>query len=288
MAATVRFCGSCGAANPGNGTHCGQCGAALAPPAAPAPAPAPTYAQGYAPASAARLAQALPHKTAAPIPWLLAGGAVLALAIVLTSVSFLFRTLSPGGHSPCPPRCAPVPKSPPLSAPHTYTSKTLGWSVDYYDRTPTSQVSFGVTHQDTDLITWTLVDKRSPGSWPITVQGEKAAGRSPQQVLDQFQKARFPDARTDYPIPGAEIGYTDGVGAMYDIEFSEVGGSSQRARLAIVVAIKNDVVVEVIAVGPYIPNSPSNFEHPNPASTITVTYMSHLANDVRWKGEPPL
>ena len=213
---------------------------------------------------------------------------MVALAALLTSVSFLFGTPGPGGRSPCPPRCAPVPKSPPLSAPHTFTSKTLGWSVDYYDRAPTSERTFGVSHQDADLITWTLVDTKYPGSWPITVQGEKAAGRSPQQVLDQLLRARFPDARSDYPIPGAEIGYADGAGAIYDIQFSQPGGSSQRARLALLVTVKNDVAVEIIAVGPYIPNSPSNFGHSNPASTSIVTYMAHLANDVRWRGEPPL
>lgn len=285
MASATRFCGSCGALNPGAGTHCGQCGAPLAP---PAQTPAPIQAQAFAPATAAGLTRALPHKTAALTPWLLAGGAVVALAVVLTGGTFLFRTLGPSGHSPCPPRCAPLPKSPPLSAPHTYTSQTLGWSVDYYDPAPVLQGSLGVTHQDADLISWTMVGHKYPGNWPITIQGEKAAGRSPQQVLDQLQKARFPDARPSYPIPGAEIGYTDAVGSIYDIQFSPAGGSSQGARLAILVAVKNDVAVEVISIGPYIPNSPSNFGHPNPASTNIVFYMSHLANDVRWKGEPPL
>jgi hypothetical protein len=268
MAAAVRYCGSCGAANPVAATHCGQCGAPLAPVAHAAPAPA-----RPAPPRANLLV------------WGLAGGALLAFAVTLGLLAVLLNTANPGGKSRCPPDCPPPPRSPALSAPHTYTSATLGWSVDYYDPEAALAGAFGVTQQDANSITWTLV---SHGDWPITFQGEKAAGRTPRQLTDQLQQATFPDAAPVYTVPGSELGYTDGYGEVYDLVLSQPGGQSQRARLVIMVAIRGDIAVELVALGGYVPNTRSNFGHPNPASTWIVALSGPLANNVRWPGAPPL
>lgn len=269
MAAAVRYCGNCGAGNPLGAAHCGRCGRPLAPAALVYHAPP-------------------PPRRANVLIWGLAGGALLAFAVTLAALAVLLRTAAPGGRTICPGDCAPPPRSPALSAPHTYTSRALGWSVDYYDPEAALAGSFGVTHQDDNSITWTLVGKRYPGNWPITFTGEKAAGRSAQAVGDQLQRASFPDAQPVYTIPGSELGYSDGYGQVYDITFSQAAGQSQRARLVIMVAVRGDVAVELVAIGAYVPNTPANFPHPNPASTNIVIFFSPLANNVRWPGEPPL
>jgi len=231
MVQGVRSCGTCGAAMDAAATHCGQCGAPATPPA-------------FAPAPAYQVAAAVPHKTAGPAIWALAAGGVAFFGICLAVAAHIFATAGSGGQTDCPRRCSPPPpKSPPLSAPHTYTSKDLGWSVDYYDPQQALAGAFSVTHQDSGSITWTLVGKRWPGNWPITFQGEKAAGRSPGQIADQLQQASFKDARRAYSIPGAELGYADGYGGVYDITFSQATGTSQRARLVIMVAVRGDVAV---------------------------------------------
>jgi hypothetical protein len=268
VAAGVRYCGNCGAANPPSATHCGECGSALAPVVYVSPPPAPP-----APPRANLLV------------WGLAGGALLTFALTLGLLAVLLNTANPGGRSTCPPDCPPPPHSPALSAPHTYTSKSLGWSIDYYDPEDMQAGTFGVTHQDDSSITWTWEYK---GSWPIVFQGEKVAGRSPRQLADQLQQATFADAEPVYTIPGSELGYTGGYGEVYDLVLSQSGGQSQRARLVIMVAVRGEVAVELVALGAYVPNTRANFGHPNPASTWIVVFSGPLANNVRWPGEAPL
>jgi len=219
--------------------------------------------------------------------WGLAAGGVALFALCLLLLGLLLRTGGSGGNAACPTSCAPPPKSPPLSAPHTYTSQSRGWSVDYYDPEQALAGSFSVTHEDADSITWTLVGKKWPGNWPITFQGEQAGGRSAQQMVADLQAAKFPDATPVYAIPGAELGYTDGFGEVYDINFSQATGTSQRARLVLMVAVRGDLAVELVSVGAYVPNVPSTFPHSNPAATNIVLFFSPLANSVRWPGEAP-
>ena len=289
MAAT--FCGRCGGTIPATATFCPKCGApraqaaAAAPPPPAGPPPPPTaapyaYAYAYAPASPAQVAGTVPHKTGSGLLWVLAGGGILFFMVCLGAIAILIGrsvTVSCTGAG-----CTRPPAKPPLGAPHHYTN-AAGFSIDYYDH-PELGDHLQV-QADNKAIAWHLVTRS--GNWPYVVTGEKANGRNADQIVDQLQQANFPDATPLYSPPGVTFGVTPGTAKIYNATISPGNGQSIVARVVVAVAVKNNVAVELIAVGPYI-KSTQDDGHPNPSNTFITQLADEPLKGITWEGDPPL
>lgn len=287
--AAVLYCGSCGAANTPGTAFCGSCGAALArgasspapPAAAPGPAaPAPAYAGGHAYPQYQQVPyrQAVVQKTQWWI-WAVAAGAVLFGMIVLAAIAV---ALAPSSKpiSCTDPSCQKVNRTPPLGAPHRYTSKALGYSVEYYDHT-SGPNPVKVAAQDDRSITWQI------NVFPWLINGDKAGGHSAQQVVEAIQKQNFADAQYLYTIPGVTFGATSGYGNVYRVAFKVPGGQTLEARMAIAAAVKNDIAIELVMIGPYA-KSTRDDGHPNPSNTALSQFADEALKNVYWPGDPEL
>ncbi|HEX6350717.1 MAG TPA: zinc ribbon domain-containing protein [Candidatus Dormibacteraeota bacterium] len=290
MAAVV-YCGNCGAPNPPGAAFCGRCGNAIArgaPVAAvPVPAavsgPAPVYAGGYVLPSY----QPVPYRQAVTVKtqwwvWAVAAGLIGLFMLALLIVAL---TIGPGGVIRCiGPSCQRVRLAPPLGAPHRYTSSALGFSVEYYDH-PELQGHLKVSSQDASSIAWEI-DTRS-GNFPWVLAGEKAGGRSGQQIVQALQQSKFGDAQYLYTVPGVTFGATPGFGNVYRIGLQANGGQTFEGRLVVSAAVKSDIALEVVAIGPYVKSTPSD-GHPNPSNTFITELADETLKNVYWPGDPEL
>jgi hypothetical protein len=162
----------------------------------------------------------------------------------------------------------------------SYTSSAFGFSVDYPSYAQPSA-------QDAQSVTWSISGQNGKGDAVITLQGEASGGRSPQQVVSDVQAKAFSAATVAYTIPGAEVGYMDGYGTVYDLLLSPQGGQQVHERVVIEAAIRDDVAVDLIAYSPF---TPDQNEHPAPAqlNPEIETAADIFANSVTWPGELPL
>jgi zinc-ribbon domain len=284
------FCGKCGSPHSPGAQFCPKCGNRLAPSAvATAVRPrvaAPSYpvvAQpGPAPVAGANPTRAF--------PWLIAGGAVAGLIAAFTVISVLIvpKPATCGETVICP---HPSPVKLPLANPNHYESKTFHYVLEYFDQGPLTDdhgKALPRSVENDTSIGWELQGTSGGVIYPITFTGEGANHRSAAQVVEQIQAKSYPNATLAYHIPGAEMGYNDGYGNVYDIRFAVAGGESARRRLIVIAAVKNGLAVELVSVGPFRASNYKDDLHPNPANTKIVNYFDDIVNTVRFPGDPPL
>jgi hypothetical protein len=230
---------------------------------------------------------AYPVRAAAPVKGghtrllLILGGGV-ALFMVALGITAQLSVQPSVVTCPAPCRLPPV-VGPALPAPHTYTSSALGYSLDYYDL-PDRQVTF--KGQNAGSVQFSY-NTNGGGSFPITFSGEVAGGRTPRQLVDALAKAQFPSAGFVFAVPEAELGNNAGYAGIYDYQSTSATSQTEHLRVVIEAAVKNDVAVEVVAVGPYRPPNPATDGHPNPSLTGVTFYLDPIGNTVRWKGDQP-
>jgi len=255
---------------------------------------APVYAAPQAPAAPtfpaatqAQVAHMAPHKAGRRMPWgaLVAVVGVAAVALAVVSQAVIQRPAPPCGVScpPSPPRPAAPPlgpAGPPLPPSHLYTSSAAGFSLEYPDFLSPST-------NDSQTIGWSG-QLNDGSSFQISVHGEAANGRSPQQLVQALQQSQLGgNATLVFTIPDAALGYTLGSGAVYDVLVSPQGGQQQDTRVIIEAAVWNSTAVEMIAVSPFAPDKGS---HAVPAQLepAVENIADTLGNTVTWAGEPQL
>lgn len=241
------------------------------------------YGGSYGPynqASWRHVGAATPAKSHRARPWLIAVAGVVALIIVLTIAGRLLIPSTPTCPAPCR---IPPPRVQPLSAPHTYTSSTYGFKVDY-------DTSFmGPSHiveQNGSEIIWDLTASGGGGSinFPYGVFGQAANGRTAEQVSQSYQSSQFPQATMLYQITQAGLGYEPGWGAVYDLNVQAPDGGSIDSRLFIVTSISGNTAVTFAGIG-FVKSEQE--EHPNPSGTPMAQIFSFLLNQVTMPGEKP-
>ncbi len=161
-----------------------------------------------------------------------------------------------------------------------YTSSAFGFTVDYpADAAPSSE--------DAQSVQWSNEGRGSNGPWGIELSGETANGRTPAQIVDALQQSQFSGAILAFNISGAEIGYADGYGNVYDVVVAPVGGQQQHERVLIEAAIRDGIAVDLVAFSDFTPDK--NY-HPSPAQLLPAIEFSAdlFANSVTWQGEPQL
>lgn len=235
----------------------------------------------YVPAMHDQLQQAVPHKTRRHHPWLIALG-ILFLAIAGLAVLGSAQT-------PTTTKCTgvsctiPAPRTQPLSSPDVYTSKDYGYSLEY----STSNVS--PSDENSSSISWDAqLNDGSEVAWTFT--GSSPNGRDARQIVEDAQSNNFGDATYAYTIPGAQIGYTPGYGNVYDLSVAPNGGASVHERLIIIAAVKGNVAVVFVGMGPFQKTDPQTDDHPNPAETPLVSLgdVEENLESVTWPGDSPL
>ncbi len=228
----------------------------------------------YAPAAG----QVAAHKPHRHHIWLTAGGILVGFIVFLTILGSLSQTPNTCKHN-C--RIPPPPTSPPAAAPSTFRSTAFGYSLSYdkgVTGSPSSQSGTSVAWQ------WPL--KRG-GYFNAQFRGTKAAGQSPDQLVESVHRGSFSQFQPVYAVAGAEVGYVPGAGEVYEGQWTPLQGQSQTERMAIIAAIKGKVGVTVVCEGP---KTSDNGEHPNPAQIGVGAdqWCDGTMNTVIWRGEKPL
>lgn len=235
----------------------------------------------FMPAAHDQLQATMPSKMHRRHPWLIALGIVI---LAMVGLTILGAAQTPTTVSCTSRACTqPPPNHQMLAAPNRYTSTDFGFSVDY----STSNIT--PSTQNANTIAWdAMLRDNSEVSWSF--QGINPQGRDDQQIVNEIQQNNFPDATFAYRIPGADLGYTPGYGAIYDLTTTPGGGAAVHERLIIIAAIKRGVAVAFVGMGPYRRSNPQTAGHPDPADTPLVDLADFEQNitSVVWKGDPPL
>ena len=287
------FCGRCGASNTPGARFCRRCGqplqlAATAPAAPQTPAYAAVpQAPAFPAATQAQIARMAPHKAGHRTPWgaLVAVAGVVAVILAVASQAVIQRPGPPCGINcqPPPPRppAPPLgPAGPPLPPSQRYTSSATGFSLEYFDVMKPST-------NDSQTIGWSG-QLNNGSSFQISVHGEAANGRSPQQLVQALQQSQLGgNATLVFPIPDAALGYTLGSGAVYDVLVSPQGGQQQDTRVIIEAAVRNGAAVEMLAVSPFTPDKGSHAVPPQLEPAVEQ-WADMLGNTVTWAGETQL
>jgi hypothetical protein len=141
--------------------------------------------------------------------------------------------------------------------------------------------------QDANGVSWTYGDDTAQ------LFGVSANNLTPQQIAQQFIKARFPNATLGYEIPNARVGYQGGYGEIDNLIPQNSSGPYNPQRVLIMVAVKNGTAVIAEAAGPvFYPADPSGtIMHATGAELAIADDSNALfhywVNSVSWKGDPP-
>lgn len=248
----------------------------------------------YAPAMHDQMQQAFPHKTRRHHPWLIALG-ILILAIA--GLAILGAAQTPSNSTCTSVKCTAPPPRPVCTAsscavppartqaiaplPH-YTSSAYGFSLYY------STANIDPSSTDDHSISWDATYHGSDVNW--TFIGTNPNGRDARQIVEDAQSNNFGDASYAYTLPSPTLGDTPGYGNVYDLSVAPNGGEAVHERLFIIAAVKHNVAVVFIAMGPYQQTTPQSDDHPNPADSPIVDLgdVAITVQSVTWPGDPPL
>lgn len=245
-------------------------------------------------ATHAQVLDAYPRKTRRGVAWLLVGGIALLSILVLGVLAVL---LTPSAPHACRFKCAPLPppKLPgrqsirdssistasgalPVVEGRTYTSSQYGYSVRWSpDLLPDPDKA------DNRTLDWQLAT--NAGQFSLTFTAGPAQSQSPQEIVNSIAQ-QFPDFQHVYDVPGAELGYQAGAGAVYNGDIIPPNGDSEHLRAIFTVAIKHGTAVAEVTIGPFQRDTGNGFA--DPAEMVNDQIADVLGNTVTWKGEPPL
>ncbi len=204
---------------------------------------------------------------------------------VIAAVSALFVGLQalvvrPAPRYECPPDCGRPPSGTPVSANPRFSPPGGQYSVAY----PGPGGDFAVT-TDATGVTARFTDGDG-GTMRLT--GEPAAGRTAEQVAEEFLAAKVPTARRAYEIPNAKLGFQPGYGIVADVPPSGLETGTGRRRAVVIVAVKNDFALIGGGIGPYRQFGPdSGPGRPSPANVQIAEEMGRYVNSFMWAGDPP-
>ena len=148
---------------------------------------------------------------------------------------------------------------------------------------PAPGAAYTVTTQPNGVIAqWTAGDGGT-----LRLFSQPAQGRNAKQIAEGLLQDGFPDAQTAYELPNATVGFRSGYGEVAD--FQPLGAANtNRTRIIIIVAIKNDLALIAAAAGPFREFTP-NFGPgpPSPANLQIAQDMGKYVNSFAWRGDPP-
>lgn len=228
---------------------------------------------------------ALPAATYEALPiqrprfgWLIGrwGTGVTALAAVLAGIAL---ALTPKiAHFMCPPDCGRPPSGAPVTVLPRFTAPGGAFSVSY----PTPESAYEVTTSDNG------VTARFVGGDTGVMQlfSVPANGRSARDVVLATLRSRHPDARVDYEIPNAMVGYEPGYGVLADDWPQNPSASFTRQRILIIGAVRNDLALIAYGLGPFRTFGPDSGPGlPSGANLQLAEDMGKYVNSFEWGGQ---
>ncbi len=199
-------------------------------------------------------------------------GVMMALAIVEQ------RTPDVPTRYVCPPDCGRPPTGQPVATNPRFTAPDGSFSVSY----PAPGAAYSVT-TGADGVTarWTGGDGGT-----LRLFSVPANGRSAQAIAEELLDDAFPGADKAYELPNATVGYQLGYGEVADFHPMS-GGETERIRIIIIVAIKNDLALVAGAAGPFRRFAPNFGPGPPSAANLQVAQdMGKYVNSFMWRGDP--
>lgn len=180
----------------------------------------------------------------------------------------------------CPPDCGRPPTGLPVATNPRFTAPGGEFSVSY----PVPGAAYDVTLEPNGVTAvWTAGDGGT-----LRLFSQPAAGRDSEQIAKELMQDAFPDARVAYELPNATVGYHPGYGEVADFQLLGSAARSDRLRIIIVVAVKNDLALIAAAQGPFREFTPSfGPGPPSPANLQIAQDMGKYVNSFSWRGDPP-
>lgn len=180
----------------------------------------------------------------------------------------------------CPPDCGRPPSGLPVATNPRFEAPGGEFSVSYPVPGAAYTVDIaadGVTAQ------WTAGDGGT-----IRLFSQPAAGRGAQQITAELLEQAYPGAVTAYELPNAAVGYQPGYGVVADVQTLETVGQSDRLRVIVIAAVKNDLALIAAAVGPHREFTPTfGPGPPSPANVQIAQDLGKYVDSFKWRGDPP-
>ena len=205
------------------------------------------------------------------------GPLIASLGIAAAATVLIARLLAPAPEPyVCPPDCGRPPLGNPVETNPRFSGDGGAFSVAYPGEGSAYEVTFDPPGMDG-------VEARYIGgdTGLLKLFGEPARGRTPKQVVEAVMKSKFPEARVEYEIPNASVGYEPGYGVVGDV-FSR----GARMRVVVMAAIRHDYALIATAAGPYHEFTPDyGTGHPSAVNLEVAMDMGKYVNSFRWLGD---
>lgn len=181
----------------------------------------------------------------------------------------------------CPPDCGRPPLGTPVETNPRYSGDNGAFSVAYPDKGSAYEVTFEPAGVAGVELTYVGGDTGT-----MVLFGEPALGRTPEQIVEQVLRSKYPQAGVSYQIPNASVGYQPGYGVVADVHSRDSAASYTRLRVIVMAAVKHDYALVAAAVGPYHEFSPDyGTGHPSGANLELAMDMGKYVNSFRWGGD---
>lgn len=233
--------------------------------------------EGYALPAAAYVAPAVRRPR---VGWLL-GRWGIAIMTVVVALGASALVLTPKiAHFMCPPDCGRPPTGTPVMGLPRFTAPDGNFSVAY----PAAGSAYAITTEDRG------VTARFTGGDGGVMQlfSEPANGRSAREVVQAVLRKAYPDAKTEYEIPNAMVGYQPGYGVVADTWPQSTSATFSRVRIVVTAAVRNDLALVAFAAGPFRAFGPDFGPGPPSGANLQLAQdMGKYVNSFQWRGDPP-
>ncbi|AQT79426.1 hypothetical protein B1R94_09320 [Mycolicibacterium litorale] len=238
--------------------------------------PSPELFAGYSVLSGSYTAGELPSTSMRRL--LVVVGVSLALLVGASTAAWAL-SVEPTTRYACPPDCGRPPTGVPVQANPRYVSADGQFSVSY----PASGSAYEITtHDDGVSAVYTGGDGGT-----MELFGVPASGRPAEQVVDDLLKEKQPDATVAYVLPNATVGYQLGYGEVLDV-YPQSGAAGSRTRIVVLAAVKNDLALIGVAIGPYHRFAPGDGPGvPSGANLELAQDLGKFINSFMWRGDSP-
>jgi hypothetical protein len=203
-----------------------------------------------------------------------------AVVLVVTSVAVSAWLTPPEPTYVCPPDCGRPPISAPVATNPRFTPDTGEFSVSY----PGEETAYEATFQPNGVVLELLAGEGGV----LRLFGQPAEGRSAREIAKQLIADHYRGATFAYEIPNALVGYHLGYGEVADVFPTTSVTDEGRARVLVMVAVKNDYALIAAGAGPFQEFSPEfGSGHPSGANFLLALDMGKYVNSFSWRGDPP-
>ena len=205
----------------------------------------------------------------------------IAIMMVVVALGGAALVLTPKiAHFMCPPDCGRPPTGTPVMGLPRFTAPDGNFSVAY----PAPGSAYAITIEDRG------VTARFTGGDGGVMQlfAEPANGRPAREVVRAVLSKAYPDARVDYEIPNAMVGYQPGYGVVADTWPQSTSATFSRVRILVTAAVRNDLALIAFSAGPFRAFGPDFGPGPPSGANLQLAQdMGKYVNSFQWRGDPP-